>query len=783
MPTAFVSPGLYIREVDESLFVPSLAATPLGAVGLATWGPINEPTLVTSQSQLFWKFGPLTGASSYSEATDQYPDHPMMYALDRYLRRGRQAMVARVGDADTLKQAEAFLPGESNIRTAPATNTTFPPVANPTSAGSISQSDETAGALTVLSTVVTAYTFENSNGETKLSPEDSTTLTGTNDTVTLAAISGIDSSVTKVNAYIKNSDGVFVFAGSGAVTSGTSATIQILSIPTNSFPHLVSYRAKAKYYGTLGNRLRVTVAEGGNSLPGTPTKKIFVSLASPIDANKVQQVEVFDGVVTDRTDTTDDAEVRISETVSDYLYLTKNVPSSDTSGLASGDLPTTSHFSAAEAAISGGGFAVANGYQVAISFSTATGETLVSGATTVNVTGTGSPATNSITIAKGDAAPTGTTHVNVYVSTSASVALTLVASIPLADWDNSTPVNLKLSSDILPVISTTPVSLSKGHDGDKTSAGADIAASIYQGVPADSVTAATGLELFTNPEAVAVNMLAVPGISDSSVVAKLIDVCETRKDCLALVDPKSDLSADGVIKWHNGVSGLTGAPSTALNSSYAALFWPWVQVNDALNEQKLFIPPSAIAAETIANNDFIAEPWYAPAGLTRGQVRNVLKAQYQPTLGERDALYTQGNAVNPIATFAASGIVVWGQRTMQREPTALDRINVRRLLIILRGAVDRAARSLVFEPNDATMWRKFKNLLNPLLEGVKARRGIVDFEVVMDSTTNPPDIIEQNMAIGDIFIKPTKSAEMVVLNFIVTSQSSTFNETTVSDAV
>ena len=124
-----------------------------------------------------------------------------------------------------------------------------------------------------------------------------------------------------------------------------------------------------------------------------------------------------------------------------------------------------------------------------------------------------------------------------------------------------------------------------------------------------------------------------------------------------------------------------------------------------------------------------------------------------------------------------TGIVVWGQRTLQRLPTALDRINVRRLLIFLRKIIDRSAVGLVFEQNDATMWRKFTNIVSPVLDGVQARRGIVDYRVVMDESTNTPDVIEQNQAVGDIFIKPTKTAEIIVLNFIVTSQSSEFTET------
>jgi phage tail sheath protein FI len=177
-----------------------------------------------------------------------------------------------------------------------------------------------------------------------------------------------------------------------------------------------------------------------------------------------------------------------------------------------------------------------------------------------------------------------------------------------------------------------------------------------------------------------------------------------------------------------------------------------------------------------AYNDNTAEVWYAPAGLNRGHLSTPLKADYNPTKGEHDLLYGDGNAVNPIATFKQDGLNIWGQRTLKRTPSALDRVNVRRLLLYLEKVLATATRSLVFEPNDSSTWLSFRNLVTPLLDSVKTRRGITEFKVVCDATVNTPDVIERNEMKAMIYIKPTKTAEFIQLNFIVTSQNSSFEE-------
>jgi len=300
----------------------------------------------------------------------------------------------------------------------------------------------------------------------------------------------------------------------------------------------------------------------------------------------------------------------------------------------------------------------------------------------------------------------------------------------------------------------------------------------------------SGLHCFDNAEAFVVNVLAVPGAQKhfnstehirpghtSAIVNALQSVCLIRQDSMALVDPPIALTPTQVAHWHNGDFNLDGTDeSAAFNSNLLALHYPWVQVFDEFTGTNVYLPPSAFVAEAIANTDFVSDPWFAPAGLNRARIEAAIKAERTLTQGERDFLYSGGNVINPIATFQGTGLVIWGQRTMQRQATALDRINVRRMLLILRKLIATACQSLVFEPNDATLWRRFRGLVSPFLEAVQNRRGITQFRVICDETTNTPDVIEQNQMIGKIFIQPTKTAEILVIDFVLTPQGAQFQE-------
>jgi phage tail sheath protein FI len=239
-----------------------------------------------------------------------------------------------------------------------------------------------------------------------------------------------------------------------------------------------------------------------------------------------------------------------------------------------------------------------------------------------------------------------------------------------------------------------------------------------------------------------------------------------------LADPPSDLDVTGVVNWHNGV----GYPHAAFNTSYGATYWSWISWFDNYSQETILEPPSGFLAAIMAFTDNNAEPWFAPAGLTRGRIVEGLDVEHSPDQGERDFLYGNGNAVNPIVNSINFGIFVRGQRTLQRSPTALDRVNVRRLLLVLRKVVATSIARLEFEPNDATTRDHFKAIITPFLEDVAARRGIEDFSIIVDESTNPPAVVNRNELRGKILLKPVKVAEIIVVEFTLLPSGATFAE-------
>jgi len=286
----------------------------------------------------------------------------------------------------------------------------------------------------------------------------------------------------------------------------------------------------------------------------------------------------------------------------------------------------------------------------------------------------------------------------------------------------------------------------------------------------------TGLQLFRNPEYVDVNLLAVPGYPWRTVIAELLSICEVRGDCMCLLEVPADKTVQEAVDWHNGTGGGATDPTAALNSSYGALYYPWVTVYDSLADAEVEISPVGHAAQVIARTDYNTETWYAPAGLNRGMLRDVLSIEHSATQGERDYMYGPGNAVNPIVNFSGIGIAIWGQRTLQRAPTALDRINVRRLLLYMRKVIATSVNYLLFEPNDEATWQRFVDLVEPVCRSIMARRGVTGFQVICDETTNTAATIARNEMHGKILIQPTRTAEMIVCEFVLLPSGASFAE-------
>lgn len=260
------------------------------------------------------------------------------------------------------------------------------------------------------------------------------------------------------------------------------------------------------------------------------------------------------------------------------------------------------------------------------------------------------------------------------------------------------------------------------------------------------------------------NIVSVPGLNKtdhSSTVDSVISLAETRGDCIAVVD------MDG---YGSTVSTVT-TKAKALNSSYAATYWPWLQTVSGTGKN-VWMPASAVIPGIYAFTDGASAPWFAPAGLTRGGVPGVIQAERKLSKSDRDTLYS--GKVNPIATFPGSGITVFGQKTLQTKSSALDRVNVRRLLIDLKKFIGDQSKNLVFEQNTVATRNRFLAAVNPYLESVTQRQGLYAYRVVMDDTNNTADVIDRNQLVGQIFIQPAKTAEFIVLDFVVEPTGASF---------
>jgi hypothetical protein len=283
---------------------------------------------------------------------------------------------------------------------------------------------------------------------------------------------------------------------------------------------------------------------------------------------------------------------------------------------------------------------------------------------------------------------------------------------------------------------------------------------------------AKGLYAFQNVQNYDINLLATPGFSSGSVIAAGLQICEARGDVLYLIDSPFGLRPQEVADWHNGL--LTSDQEGTINSSYGALYWSWVKIFDQFNAIEVWVPPSGHVAAIYSRTARDAEQWYAPAGLSRGRMLTALDVEYSSTQGETDLLYGSGNAVNPIVKYPNSGVVVWGQRTLQRTSSALDRVNVRMLLIYLKKSMINLLRSYIFEPNDKVLWTQVAATLTPFLADIQARRGLNAFKVVCDATNNTAERIDRNELWVSVFIQPTKAVEFVALNIAVLRTGSSF---------
>ena len=287
----------------------------------------------------------------------------------------------------------------------------------------------------------------------------------------------------------------------------------------------------------------------------------------------------------------------------------------------------------------------------------------------------------------------------------------------------------------------------------------------------------------SDPEVVEYNLMAAPGVMNESLTSHMVSVCESRGDALAIIDLKSGYqTAQEAITPSNGsVSlALSNMKARAMNSSYGCAYYPWVQIRDTVNDAILWAPPSIVALGTFSSSQRKSELWFAPAGFTRGGLTEgsagvpVIQTRERLTSRNRDDLYEAN--INPIASFPAEGIVIFGQKTLQVTPSALDRINVRRLMIFVKKEISRMAATVLFDQNVPATWNRFLSKAEPFLKSVQARLGLSDFKIVLDERTTTADLVDRNVMYAKIFLKPARSIEFIALDFVISSTGAGFED-------
>lgn len=762
----FVSPGAYVREIDLSLYVPAIGQTIFGVVGGATKGAINTATFVSGQADFVRKFGNPSDDVGFGQ-----------YAMLQFLRRGTRGWYVRVGDG-TEAPATIDILGAPTPATLISTPNTWEPVVT----GDNDELELTTDIGGVGAKTITWTTTDAITEGIRTAPAMATFLAS--QIPNAMKYLGLDSIVTPENEVKLIGVG---YARSATITGtfnlplGTEQFVMIIDEPGATGTNIVCepgvvYNSSSAPLGstnkfTAGATVTVTaLVDALNACPVFSAKAIAYKIGATTMTIITKTAGVTGTVWIDSL-----TNVGYNCGSLDDLLTTIDPPGSGDTIAATANT-TWQYFEPTE---------LATGTYP----ETATGSN--GGTASITVTAK-SPGTwgNALKVNVSPGNSDGTFKLQVYETKPGTELYYLVET-----WDGLvfkpayadnyfvTRINDPLSGSAY--ITVEDVGTTDMPDG------YDVLGGIFYGpmiggldgfddiTPGDYIgtnPSPTGLQIFRSAELIDVNLLAVPGVVDPNVISAMIEICETRGDAMCLVDPPLGLDVQTVVDWHNG-AGAYAASHAAFNTSYAALYWPWVEIYDSYNDQQLLTPPSGHIAAVYAYNDYQRELWFAPAGLQRGFIPAAVRLETQsPSQGERDLLYGFPNNVNPIVSFTGQGIVVWGQKTLWRQPTAVDRVNVRRLLLYARKIIASTVRFLVFEPNDRTTWRAFINLVTPWLRNIQKKRGLLEFKVVCDETTNPPDQVDQSIMNGQIFLRPTKAAEVILVDFVLTNTGAKFEE-------
>ena len=802
MAERVVSPGVFTRERDLSFLEQGVANIGAAFVGVAQKGPAFIPVIVDSQTEFEERFGK---ADEYSY---------LGYTVQNYLQEAQSATVVRVlgldgtsAEATTLKTTKLIVSGAGGTRVAA--------IFHPTLSGS-----------TITSASVVAPTMTN----VTMHLSSSGGAAGTSGTATWTAVSISGSSASSIrnaigtNPYgpkpgyvyaffpdaVDPTRGGITFAAASTVT-GTAAVN--FSGSRSSSPAAYT-NAKTPYIRSQqisGNRWDLfkvhTLADGSNS-----NKAYKISIQSIKYQTQSGSFGTFSLLVRRGGDTDANPEIleqydnlNLDPNSSDFIArrIGNSAPFTDSVSAETyyqGDYANKSRYVRIELSADAYGLpetALPYGFAAlstpwAASSDAVTPLVIDSAWSSATATGYGGTKTRDPKLFYGyDYTATNYTNQS-YLAPIPANATTVSyipdkstsAHIPAAvtefSLDNTRASevdgsNLSITNSSHVTYRKFTVPMQGGYDGFKPSRertlGESIVATNTQGFDLStsttegSVAFKKAVDAIKNPESFDINMLVIPGVNYEQhpyIAQYAIDVCEDRQDCFYIMDLASCPATVA--------TAISTAASTDTN--YAAGYYPWVKVLNTNTNRYVWAPPSVVLPEVFAFNDNAAAEWFAPAGLNRGGIPGATQTKSRLTRATRDELYE--NKVNPIATFPGQGIVAFGQKTLQKKASALDRINVRRLLIALKKFVASSSRYLVFEQNTEATRNRFLNIVNPYLASVQERQGLYAFRVVMDDTNNTPDVIDRNQLVGQIYLQPARAAEFIVLDFNIMPTGATF---------
>ena len=774
-----LSPGVAVVEKDFSSIVPAVSSSAGAYCGPFAWGPIEDPVRVSSETDLVARFGAPTDSNFQS-----------FFTAANFLAYTNNLLVTRT-DALGLKNAVAAKSGKVEQQYVVLTN-----------AGS--------GYVQGVDTPTVTFSAPQVEGGITATGEVVTTVEVINN-ISYLIITGIN--VTNQGSGYLTAPTVTISApaaGSGGTATATVSRLDLTGVKIKNInDYLSAFNAgegvygmfAAKFAGTKGNGLRVVVLDAGNWASADPVLKAQFSGAPGTsrfaDTRGVMDDEVHVAIYDTPTGTFSGVANSVLEKYAFLSKLTdakradgsnnyyKSVINSSSRYVWWMDHPTLAQQSEPESVN-----VVENtvGTSLVLTASTKKISITVDGATDVLYSNYLKPFKDFFDAAK-DATSRqirleGTTHNNSIFTVTAvteTVVNNAVTAVVLTVAENlvsEVAANGKIFSVRKPqwginaltagaveganrfrvLSSTVDISLVGGTD-DFNSSDANIQAAYM---------------ILQNTDQYDISLVPLGNVSAATANYIVSNLIERRKDCIAFLSPNvngepitstGSLATDAMVDYRN---------ATGLDTSYAVIDSGFKYQYDRYNDAYRWIPLNGDIAGLCARTDYTADPWYSPGGFNRGQIKNVVKLGVNPGQTERDVLYQAG--INPVVSFPGQGIVLYGDKTMQSKPSAFDRINVRRLFIVLEKAIATAAKYQMFEFNDSFTRAQFKNLVEPYLRDVQGRRGVTDFRVKCDESNNTGEVIDRNEFVADIFIKPARSINFITLNFIAARTSVSFEE-------